>query len=80
MRGEERTASVVHEPCQREIVVVIRTKHFPTFPEPLPVLRIDHVHDGVTVLVVSVPYRPNAPLTPKVEKVEDRRRERDLAD
>jgi hypothetical protein len=56
-----------------------RTKHFPSFPKPLPVLRVDHVHDGVAVLVVAMPYGPDAPLPTKVEKVENRRGERDLA-
>lgn len=55
------------------------TKHFPSFPKSLPVLRVDHIHDGVAVLVVAMPYGPNAPLPTKVEKVENGRRKGDLA-
>lgn len=56
-----------------------RTKDFPPFPKPLPVLRVNHVHDGVAVIIVSGPYRPYSPLSSEVEKVENGRGKKDLA-
>ena len=32
------------------------TEHFPTLAQSLPVLGVDHKHDGVTIVVVPVPY------------------------
>lgn len=61
----------------RRIIIVegvvkgTRTKDFPALTEPLPVLRIDNVRYGVTVIVVSVPDGPNATLSSEVEEVYD---------
>ena len=52
------------------------TEDFPTFTQPLPVICVDNIHDGMTVAIVSMPDRAYASLATQVPELEDRGGER----
>ena len=60
----------------RSIVMIIqvnegRTEDFPAFTQPFSVLRIYHIHDCMTIVVIAVPDRPYTPLPTQVPEFEN---------
>ena len=49
----------------------VHTEDFPTFTQAFAVLRVDHEHDCVTVVVVAVPDRPYSTLAPQIPELQD---------
>lgn len=57
----------------------IFTEDLPSLAQPLPVLSVDHKHDSVAIVVITVPYRAHAALAAKIKEIENRRRKTDLS-
>ena len=75
--GAERTESAGHAKCQCKSVWIREgggeghTEYFPPFTEPLAVVGIDHVRDGVAIVVVPMPDVADPTLAAEVPELED---------
>lgn len=57
----------------------MHTEHLPALAQSFPVFSVDDEHDGMTIVIVPVPYRAYSTLSPEVPEFQDRGREGDLS-